>query len=298
MSDNSDQPFRPIGSLMGPGASSPGIMGSATIADTTRSKSSAITTSPEGRSLRTSGPAGGPGCSARAISIVREAAADPRMAKDMLVDPARLLTPSTQSAIAAEWADGDLGDGYGWDGFVANYTLAAQLVGADLEEASDLIRAMLLPAGEDFVIVELARLRAVTISRDIETDLALVLTAYAATLCRYPADVVADALHSWHGKFWPALAEIEEKLNRSMRPRMALLAGLERGYIAPPPPSPEWLPPSAGEKEAVAAYLEAHGFDPALATTERPIEAEPMTTADHRRVIEECAARPKIPAPL
>lgn len=73
---------------------------------------------------------------------------------------------------------------------------------------------------------ELARLRAVTISRSAEAaDLKLAMAAYAEALREYPPDVVAAACRSrW--KFWPALAELLDRADELVADRRAMLAAI------------------------------------------------------------------------
>ena len=209
------------------------------------------------------------------------------------------MKPAVRLLLSSRWNASEPRE-YGWDEEVAEYELAAAPATDDLAAALDLVAAMHAPAGDGFVTAKLTELRLATLHRDLDgADMRALIKAYTHRLREYPVDVIGEAINRAlrTQKFWPALPEITAIADRLLRPRATLKAALERGYVAQTP-SPEWLPPGAGEKEGVAAYLEAHGLNPALATIERPSPAEPMIAADRRRVMEECAGRPKMPVPI
>jgi hypothetical protein len=197
-------------------------------------------------------------------------------------DPARLLPQCTQSSIAAVWIDcGAVGSG--WDGCAGRYELVAPIGEDDRQSALAFLDDALAPAGEAFVIAELGRLRALTISRDVGQDLTLVLAVYADEMMRYPADAVREVLRGWRGKFWPAWAELADQLDRLVGPRLALRATLQRGYRKPEY-SPDWTPPpTEDEKREVMELLERHGIRLDDRGRIRPLEREPVLLADMER---------------
>jgi len=148
-------------------------------------------------------------------------------------DPAQLLTPSMRSSLATTW--NDAGDEYGWNGRVIRYELNQPRSAGELAEAIDIAEASLLPMSKREVLAELARVRAMTVSRDISMDLQLVLAAYADELMKYPVDAVREVLRSWprKEKFWPSMSELIARLDPLVASRHALLEGLRRGYREP-----------------------------------------------------------------
>lgn len=201
-----------------------------------------------------------------------------------------------RSALVATWDDDGPDDGHGWDAKVMRYELIEIRSAAEVAQALAVAEAILAPASECLALAELARVRVMTASRDIGLDLQMALAAFVDELMRYPADAVTEVLREWPRtqRFWPTMAELTERLERLVRPRRALCDALRRGY-QPPQTSPDWIPPTADEKEAVAGFLVAHGIVGDPAPRERAIEAEPMTARDRQRVADELARRPRIP---
>jgi hypothetical protein len=285
MEQRGNRGFRPIGSL------TPRIANTPPAGDTTppgsqnRARPSAITTTSTELSREIGTPRGVSG-SGSLTSLRAEA----KVRADTLErDPAALLQPSVQSVLAAKWAEGDTR--HGWDGYAARYELVGELPAADLEIARQIGEEMLRPTREDIVLAELRRLRAVTASREIGQDtLALTFAAYADELLQYPADAVRTVLREWprSNRFWPSMAELIERLERLVTPRRALREALRRGY-QPRQDSPDPIPPTAEEKEAVAALLQTHGIGEAVQHRERASESKPMTAADRKRVADETA---------
>ena len=81
------------------------------------------------------------------------------------------------------------------------------------------------PAAPHVVKAELARLRVSTKSRnERDTDLALGMQAYADILADYPPDIVRSVCRAWprREKFFPAVAELVERLDRAMKSRASL----------------------------------------------------------------------------
>ncbi len=102
----------------------------------------------------------------------------------------------------------------------------------DLAASLALVDGALRPAPKTVIQSELARLRVMTKSRnENQADLTMTAAAYADALAEYPADVVADALRNWAAceKWWPAWAELKDRLDRGVRKRRALRAALVRG---------------------------------------------------------------------
>ena len=190
-------------------------------------------------------------------------------------DPARLLTPSMRSSLETTW--NDAGDEYGWSGRVIRYELNQPRSAGELAEAIDIAEASLLPMSKREVLAELARVRAITVSRDISMDLQLVLAAYADELIKYPGDAVREVLRGWARaeKFWPSMSELIARLDPLVASRHALLDGLRRGYRKPEV-SPAWIAPKPvtdEERAEVEAMLAKNGF-----------EREPLTREKRREI--------------
>lgn len=191
-----------------------------------------------------------------------------------------------RSAIAETWADGDTG--HGWDGYVARYEIVAPVSQADHAAALAFVDEALEPAGEDFVLAELARLRAMTVSRDVGQDLALVLAAYADELQRYPADAVREVLRGWGSKWWPAWNELRDQLDRLVRPRQALREAMRRGYEPPEAKDPR-RPLTEEDRRKIDEILARCGFRFDDRGRVRSLEREPITKADRDRMKAELA---------
>ena len=251
----------------------------------TRETHSATTTSPSRRLPQTGTHRGVPGSAISSVSLPA-IVAKPELLADLHRNPAKFLPPSTRSAIAEMWADGDTGNG--WDGYVRGYQLARPISENEREAALAFAEESLRPASEDFILAELGRLRALTVSRDIGQDLALVFAAYADELAQYPADAVREVLRGWRGKFWPTWAELVDRLDRIVAPRKALMEALRRGYREPEH-SPEWTPPTEEQKREVLELLAKNGIRLDERGRVRPMERAPMTAADRQRMDAELA---------
>jgi hypothetical protein len=217
---------------------------------------------------------------------------NPRSLALLRRNPAQFLPPSIRSAIVEAWVDGDTS--HGWDGYVARYDVGRPLDEHDRGAALAFLDDALLPAGEDLVLTELARLRAITASRDVGQDLALVFSAYADELQRYPADAVCDVLRNWRGKFWPTWAELAERLDRIVKPRHALRSAIERGYRKPDVPPEQRVPLSDEGRREIDELLARHGIRLDHRGRVRPMEREPlppMNAADQERMEQELAAQ-------
>lgn len=205
---------------------------------------------------------------------------------DLHCNPARFLPPSVRSKIVEVWSDGDTG--HGWDGYVARYEIAGPIGDRDRMAALEFLDDALQPAGEDFVLGELARLRAMTASRDVGQDLTLVFAAYADEMQRYPADVVREVLRGWRGKFWPTWAELVERLDRLVKPRHALRSAIERGYQPSEAEAPR-EPLTAEDLREIDDLLARHGIRFDERGRVRSIEQSPMTRNDRERMASELA---------
>lgn len=291
MDDRGKRGSQPIGSLISSIVSTQRPEDGFPAASQSRPKPSGIITSSERALSRIGTQPGEPGSGAltslqrRAMAVVAQA---PTGALHR--NPAALLPRCVRSSLAEIWVDGD--DGYGWDGYVMGYELTGPLAGEDRENAIAIAEAALWPATEAEIVNELGRLRALTVSRDIGSDLSLVFAAYTAELRKYPAETIRDVLRSWPRtqRFWPSMAELIERLDRLVKPRRALHEALRREY-QPPAVSPDWTPrPSEEDKAAVLELLAEHGIRFDDHGRMRPPETEPMTEADIRRVRKESGA--------
>jgi hypothetical protein len=89
------------------------------------------------------------------------------------------------------------------------------------------------PAPEAEIEGWLAELSTLVLKRrdDVEEGL-LRLRAYTTRLQNYPADVARSAVLDKPGKFWPSWAELEEKCERLVAPRRAMLAALQNEHCS------------------------------------------------------------------
>jgi hypothetical protein len=81
--------------------------------------------------------------------------------------------------------------------------------------ARHLIEEAMRPAARDVLARELARLRALTVSRAADADdTRIIFAVYLDALAEYPADAAVAALRRWphDHKFWPALAELADAI--------------------------------------------------------------------------------------
>lgn len=106
----------------------------------------------------------------------------------------------------------------------------------DQERALAVIENTLQPAPKAEIVRWLAGLRAITAHRQIEDrDLQLAMTVFVERLSAYPADVVQHVLLRERWKFWPALAEVEERCDALVAPRQRLALYVRRGFFAAQP---------------------------------------------------------------
>lgn len=132
------------------------------------------------------------------------------------------------------WSDPE----YGYDFEITGYELTGPVPAGDLAIACEMVAHCLSRVPEATLKAELARLRVSTKSRaEVDDDLAMGFQVYAEECAKYPADVVRDALRSLGRmeKFYPALSEVRDQLQRRGRARKALLAALK----AAPQPTEE-----------------------------------------------------------
>ncbi len=133
--------------------------------------------------------------------------------------------------MAEKWADRSTPEN-GWDGEFSHYEIRGgePIPPEDLPDAIAAVRRGLVTCDGDLARQELVRLRVSTKSRDAdEIELTLMLQVYGELCCEYPADVVISALRyvGRTEKFWPALSELKQELDRRVRKRRSLLRVLE-----------------------------------------------------------------------
>ncbi len=280
MNQDGRHPSRPIGNLMSGIVNTLANRTTATNGSGTRPNASETDVYAIGLPTRIGTQHGEHGSETQSASL-QTIVSRPELYARFLRNPVQLLPPLMRSAIAETWVDGDTG--FGWDGLVSSYSLTRPISEIERSAALAVVGNTLDPAGEDFALTELARLRTMTISRDVGQDLALVLSAYADELQRYPADAVREVLRGWRGKFWPAWAELAERLDRLVAPRHALRVALQRGYRKPEY-SPDWTPPPTPEQKLqVDALLAEYGIMVDERGRVRPLEREPVALADMKR---------------
>lgn len=211
--------LRPIGSLARQIVNSPSISGSTRLPSP---RNSATT----GLECRDSAAESSTGARHTAIAVERRRrATDPAQVDHELVAS---LPQSVRSAIHElrhEWADPQ----YGFHSELSGYELApnASLTASDIAFALGQCDAALARCPAEIMRRELARLRTVTVSRDIGEDLALAMVAYAEALSEYPADVVIAACRR-RRKFWPPLAELLDEADGLMMRRRALRSAIAK----------------------------------------------------------------------
>lgn len=286
--ENRSGSSQPIGSLMSRTLNSLSTRVETTRGSSERGRAVVTTTTARATSSLTTTPRGELGSEMQTISlpaIVSQTA--PR--EDLHRNPAKLLPPSTRSAIVEEWDGNDIG--YGWDGRVSRYEIIHPISEAEQAAALAFVQETLEPATEDFVLGELGRLRALTVSRDIGQDLTLVFAAFTDELLKYPPDAIREVLREWPRteRFWPSMAELNERISLIVGPRKALLVALRRGY-QPPETSPDWIEPSDVDKAAVTELLAKHGYSIDRTGRVYSPEAEPLTPEARRKIADEIKA--------
>lgn len=111
------------------------------------------------------------------------------------------------------------------------YDLPLGLPIAEVQTAYRMVSDALRSCSPRVVKQELARLRALTSSREQgQEGLTMVMAAFAEELSRYPEDIVIDACRRWgrHKKWWPAFSELAEIMEEKITQRRELLKAIER----------------------------------------------------------------------
>jgi len=112
---------------------------------------------------------------------------------------------------------------------------------AVLRQTLAALRVNLEPAGRPQIASELARLEALTRSREAgELDWKLRAMEYHRLLGHYPADIWRDAVDEWlqnpeSGKWLPTIAELTGLMGARLFERKLMIDRIER-MLAPPPP--------------------------------------------------------------
>lgn len=119
---------------------------------------------------------------------------------------------------------------HGWDGQFDRFEVVGHIPDSDIRQTITLLQSINSRATHAELVMELGRMRATTISRASGTDdVALVISAYASALTKFPADAVVASLRYWgeNEKFWPALVEIKAHIQNMVRRRAALREALD-----------------------------------------------------------------------
>lgn len=106
---------------------------------------------------------------------------------------------------------------------------------SDLSEARDLLLRSLKPATNDECQMALAELKALTRTKKEDVDdIRVVLKAYARKLQDYPRDVTLHVLSTQSNisAWWPAWADLRERLEIYTSKRRRILAALRAGNAA------------------------------------------------------------------
>ena len=121
---------------------------------------------------------------------------------------------------------------------------------------------------------------------------------YLSLLADLPADLLLAGVFEvmQTSKFFPKPSEIREAVKDELGRRRVTLAKLSVAHLRAKDPEPEREPLTDEQIAKLDELLARHGITP-NGRQGRPVEPTRMTAADYRRVIEECAMRPKIPVP-
>lgn len=114
---------------------------------------------------------------------------------------------------------------YGLDVEFLGYSLAPGAAPDELAAGNEMVQFASQPAAPGVIKMLLAELRVSTKARaEQDDDLALGFQVYATEVARYPADCAAAAIRkiARREKFYPALAELRDELQRESRRRKAL----------------------------------------------------------------------------
>lgn len=227
-------------------------------------------------------PTGTPNSAAGAVALTVSSPEWLKVIGKAQHDARALLSPAVVSRL--DLPKMTLGDN--WDGYCFSYELLGPIAEADRDEALRTLRQALRPVTKVLVTAELTRLRLKVRTADREEiDLDAQLAVYVDDIVArgYPEDAVKEAVREWPGSFWPDFAELKSKMERLTTPRRALVDALMRGY-RPAANSPDWIPPSPADKEAVTAKLAAIGWRRDAEGHYRPIE-EPLATPQMMRQV-------------
>ena len=136
---------------------------------------------------------------------------------------------STSLKPKTRWRKTDNGE----ESYTAGYTLV-QRQGVkiwinEVEKSVEILTLLLEPTDKDACTKELARLKAVCVSRNQNMeDLRFQIAIMAEELSRYPIDVVRTTCRSWNSKWFPAIAELLPTCEEHVMLRRDLLHTLEQ----------------------------------------------------------------------
>jgi hypothetical protein len=117
------------------------------------------------------------------------------------------------------------------------------------EAALSDLRNFLTPAPIREIEAWLAELSVIVARRPDDTFAdELRVSAYAARLGKFPADVVRSVLMDATYKFWPTWDELEKRCSAMAGPRVQMISALERGPLKEEPPR---RPPTEEEKTRI-----------------------------------------------
>jgi len=182
---------------------------------------SEITTSQKAPSLPTIQPHGERGLKTTLATTEQAlgrsmAEADP---KATMVGVKALLPPEVQSSLKSN---------YSKTGELTGYTLTGAHGERAIEAARRTLKLSLKAISPREAVDLLSELKALTRpAQGDTTDLAVTLRAYAKRLSEYPADVVRHVLNTHDSPWWPAWAELSERLEIHSYRRKLMLQALE-----------------------------------------------------------------------
>lgn len=154
------------------------------------------------------------------------AAADPEATDRVLVASLPPLVASSLTERRRSFVD----PVYGFDTILDGYSLG-ECPREDLAVARELVAHTLLPAAQNIIVSELARMRMMTKARpEAEGDLRLLGAGFAEEIRKYPSDVIRGACRKWSRteKWWPSLAELTALLDRAVARRKFLEEAMAR----------------------------------------------------------------------
>lgn len=117
-------------------------------------------------------------------------------------------------------------------------------------------RAM-TPARRKLVEEMIAELDCITVRRaEGEAQSALMFRAYVDRAGTYPADVIRQVVAEWDSKWFPAWAELKERLDKALLPRSRKLYALDHGFIDEATLKDDEEKPVLSEEERAAIHAE------------------------------------------